>query len=250
METSPTALVIGTGSRAFFRGLAREEYRLQAGSAPWPVYGAHHAGVRVFVSERHGQGHSLYPHELDPLDQMLALRRLGVSRVIAVYAAGSLRNEFGVGSIVLLKDFLGWRERPSGALDGGPTHLSLSRPYCSALGQAVSRALSGYPQYRGAGTYIQTAGPRYETPAEVQLYASWGADVVGMTGAEEAVAARMLGLCFAGIAVVTNLGTGLSGHPPEHYEVEAVMHGSLQTLRPVLLDLAVADLPPCPSCSR
>ncbi|MER3496125.1 MAG: 5'-methylthioadenosine phosphorylase, partial [Armatimonadota bacterium] len=70
-----------------------------------------------------------------------------------------------------------------------------------------------------SGTYLNLNGPRYETPAEVRLFGQWGADVVGMTAGSEAILMKEAGVPYACVAVVTNLGTGLSSTPLSHKEV-------------------------------
>ncbi len=86
------------------------------------------------------------------------------------------------------------------------------------------------------GTYLCVSGPRYETPAEVRLFAAWGADVVGMTGAPEAILCREAGLRYAGIALATNYGTGLlSDKPLSHADVEEQMADRREALGAWLL---------------
>jgi len=81
-----------------------------------------------------------------------------------------------------------------------------------------------------------TSGPRYETPAEVRVFGQWGASVVGMTGAPEAILCREAGLRYAGVALVTNYGTGLVTQTPlSHAEVEAEMAKSRDALAAWLL---------------
>ena len=85
------------------------------------------------------------------------------------------------------------------------------------------------------GCYLCCDGPRFETPAEVRLFAQWGADVVGMTGLPEAIYAREIGIEYAGLGIVTNLGTGLSDHF-DHTEVEAEMKRRIDTVRTLLIE--------------
>ena len=83
------------------------------------------------------------------------------------------------------------------------------------------------------------SGPRYETPAEVRLFASWGADVVGMTVAPEAILCREAGLPYAAVALVTNYGSGLlDATPLSHAEVEAQMAAARAALSAWLLRAA------------
>ena len=90
-----------------------------------------------------------------------------------------------------------------------------------------------------AGTYVCADGPRYETGAEVRLFASWGGDVVGMTGVPEATLAREAGIHYAAVSLVTNPGAGLTLDPPSHAEVEAAMRTAQPRLH-ALLRAAIA----------
>lgn len=185
---------------------------------------------------------------------MQALRQLGVSSVIGVYAVGSLRPAILPGEIVALDDFIGYREIEAACEGaeaiGPPRHLDLSTPYCAALRGSMVRSLSAIPRLHASGVYVQTVGPRYETPAEVALYAGWGGDVVGMTGASEAICAREAGLCYAGLACVTNLGSGLSPQAIEHGRVGASMRTIVREVHAHLLDAldSARGLPACPDC--
>src|SRR5207244_3188022 len=97
------------------------------------------------------------------------------------------------------------------------------------------------------GTYLCVDGPRFETPAEIRLFAQWGADVVGMTSATEAILAREAGICYAGVAIVTNLAAGLSDSAITHGDVTAAMEPLAATVMQLLMK-AIPLIPPTPAC--
>ena len=182
----------------------------------------------VFLA-RHGPGHLLPPHLINHRANIAALRGLGVTAVLATAAVGSLRRAMAPGDVVLLDDFLDFTKGgPLTFFDaaGNVRHTDFVRPYDPALREALEREAGDgiRPRLHPRGTYLCLSGPRYETPAEIRLFASWGADVVGMTGAPEAILCREAGLPYAGVALVTNYGSGLlDATPLAHTEVEAQM---------------------------
>src|SRR5205807_1733104 len=95
-------------------------------------------------------------------------------------------------------------ERPTTS-DAARLHTDFSQPYCPALRDALmeSAAMLDVPLL-ARGTYVCADGPRFESPAEVRMFAQWGGDVVGMTGLPEAIFAREAGICYAGVSIVTN----------------------------------------------
>ncbi|MGC8667005.1 MAG: MTAP family purine nucleoside phosphorylase [Chthonomonadales bacterium] len=183
--------------------------------------------AEVVVLPRHGPNHVRLPHQINHRANIAALAKLGIQRILATNAVGSLRPDLLPGSLVLLSDFIDFtRSRPCTILaprsskDISRAHTDFSRPYCPELRSvlAAEAAATGLP-LESTGTYICVSGPRFETPSEVRLFASWGADVVGMTGLPEAIFARECGICYAAVAVVANLGTGLSASPIRHDDV-------------------------------
>lgn len=190
---------------------------------------------------RHGIGHSLPPHKINHKANITALRDLGVDAVFATTAVGSLSAEISPGDFVILDDFLDFTKGEVMTLFDEPgqvTHTDFVAPYDPLLRDALLQTVD--PQIASCihshGTYLCTSGPRYETPAEVRVFGQWGASVVGMTGAPEAILCREAGLRYAGVALVTNYGTGLVTQTPlSHAEVEAEMAKSRDALAAWLL---------------
>ncbi len=190
---------------------------------------------------RHGAGHSLPPHRINHRANIAALRDLGVGAVFATTAVGSLRPEIAPGDFVILDDFLDFTKGEVVTFygePGGVRHTDFVHPYDLSLREILLETAGPKmrPRVHPTGTYLCMSGPRYETPAEVRLFGQWGASVVGMTGAPEAILCREAGLRYAGVALVTNYGTGLlSAAPLSHAEVEAEMAASRDLLASWLL---------------
>jgi 5'-methylthioadenosine phosphorylase len=139
---------------------------------------------------------------------------LGVKKILAVNAVGSISRDLPPKSLVVLDDYLDFTSgRQLTFFDGGPTghaYVQMNTPCCPALRQIlIDRAgefdLHLYPQ----GTYVCTNGPRFETPAEIQMFAKLGGDVVGMTGIPEVTLARELGMHYAAVAYSINWAAGI-----------------------------------------
>lgn len=205
------AILAGTGIYGL-PGLIEEPQMVSTPYGQVPVY---RCGLPDLVFlPRHGLKHDQPPHRINYLANFWALHELGVEAVVAAYAVGSLHTGVPAGGLSLLSDFLDRTQgRPNTFYNGGDQgvgHADMSQPYCGLLGQALldAAARRGLPLHPAA-TYACTEGPRFESPAEVRMLASWGGDVVGMTGCPEVSLARELGIHFAGVALSINLGVGL-----------------------------------------
>ncbi len=194
---------------------------------------------KLYFLARHGVTHGLAPHQINYRANIAALADLGVRYVFATNAVGSLRLSLSPGSFVLLDDFIDFtRGRPlTYFAEGGPwQHTDFSMPYSPALRKAVIEAAANLNvSLIEGGVYLCCDGPRFETPAEIRLFAQWGADVIGMTGLPEAVFAREAGLEYAAVAIVTNYGAGLTPAPVDHLAVTAAMQEAIVILRELLL---------------
>ena len=203
-------------------------------------------GRDLLFLARHGAGHRLPPHRINHLPTSPPCAFLGADAVFATAAAGSLRAEIAPGDFVVLDDFLDLTKGEVVTFFGEPgdvRHTDFVHPYDPALrATLLCRRDPGLaPHVHPRGTYLCVSGPRYETPAEVRLFASWGAHVVGMTGAPEAILCREAGLPYAGVALATNYGTGLlTDAPLSHAEVEEQMAARRDALAAWLLRAARA----------
>jgi 5'-methylthioadenosine phosphorylase len=194
-------------------------------------------GKDIVFLARHGTGHKIPPHRINYRANIAALAALGVTSALATTAVGGLRLNLLPGSLVLLDDFIDFTLTRAGKTffdgeaDSPVTHTDFTRPYSDSLRNVIlSAAQSQEIEIRPTGTYVCADGPRYESPAEVRLFASWGGDVVGMTGIPEVTLAREAGIAYAGISLVTNPGAGLSRTPLSHEEVTMAMEANLPRL--------------------
>lgn len=202
----------------------------------------------IYFLARHGTGHSVPPHLINYRANIAAIKKLGISAVIATAAVGSLRQGMFPGSLVVLDQFIDCtRGRPSTFCDGGEEgviHVDLTEPYCSELRKAILRAGSALGErVVDGGCYLCVEGPRFETPAEIRMFAQWGGDLVGMTNVPEVVLAREAGLCYATVALVTNFAAGISPSVLSHQEVLEEMARGKEMMDRLLMEAALEIAP-------
>ncbi len=164
---------------------------------------------------RHGKDHSVPPHKINYRANIKALQQLEVGVTLAVFTVGSLHEGVPPHGMVVLDQFLDFTSgRESTFFDGGDSgviHVEMNEPFCEGARQALLRsALDHGLTLIPTGTYVSTNGPRFETPAEIKMYAQVGGDVVGMTCAPEVTLARELQIHYAAVALSVNWAAGLT----------------------------------------
>jgi 5'-methylthioadenosine phosphorylase len=164
-------------------------------------------GQRVAFLPRHGRGHRILPGEVNVRANIYALKILGVERIVAVNACGSMREEIAPSHIVIPDQII---DRTQGRVstffgNGLVVHVSLAEPFCTALSSVLYEAAkkTGATVHMG-GAYVCIQGPRFSTKAESHTFRAWGADVIGMTLIPEAVLAREAEICYASLALSTD----------------------------------------------
>jgi purine-nucleoside phosphorylase len=136
----------------------------------------------------------------------------GVRTVLLTNAAGGLRQGFQVGQPVLISDHLNLTARSPIVGANFVDLTDLYSPRLRKLAQEIDPSLE-------EGVYAGLTGPHFETPAEIHMLRTLGADLVGMSTVLEAIAARAAGVEVFGLSLVTNLAAGMTGEPLNHQEV-------------------------------
>ena len=184
------------------------------------------AGRQVAFLPRHGRGHTLPPHAVNYRANLWAFYELGVERVIAPSAVGSLRADIHPGTFVVNDQFI---DRTSGRVDtfyDGPvvTHVSTAEPYCPHLrALAIESIARKEIALRETGTVVVIQGPRFSTKAESLWFSRMGWDIVNMTQYPEVTLARELGMCYVTVSLVTDYDAGVVGDGHEHVEAVNVV---------------------------
>ncbi len=214
MTVAEVAIIGGSGFYELLADPYEEEVETPYGPPSSPVARGRIGGREVAFLARHGPGHVLPPHRVPYRANLWALRRLGVTRVLAPCAVGSLRADVHPGELVVCDQFVDrTNSRPDTYFDG-PTvhHASLADPYCQELRSAALAGLGGGTRrVHDGGTVVVIQGPRFSSRAESAWFRAAGGDLVNMTQYPEVALARELGMCFCGIALVTDYDTGVDG---------------------------------------
>ena len=181
----------------------------------------HHVPVvamqgRVHYYEGYSMGEVVLPIRL--------MGMLGAKTIILTNAAGGVNLNFHAGDMMVITDHI-TSLVPSPLIGENMDELGerfpdMSQVYSGTLQKTVKQAAENKGISLQQGIYLQTAGPNYETPAEVRLCRALGADAVGMSTACEAMAAKHMGVSVCGISCITNLATGMSEQPLSHNEVQ------------------------------
>ncbi len=208
------------------------------------IYQGSLQGREVCFLPRHGRTHAVPPHKINYRANIWALKKVGVNRIISTAAVGSLNVEMPPGAAVLLDQFIDFtRQRPLTFFEGGQegvVHTDFTEPYCPEIRKQLgdNAAASGL-KVIDYGTYVCAEGPRFETAAEIKMFKSWGADVVGMTNVPEVVLAREAGLCYATVTLVTNYAAGISRTILSHEEVLEMMAENIDKVRELIMGTIV-----------
>lgn len=255
--TAPTADVAVIGGSGFYELLADAvDVNLETpyGAPSSPVGIGRIGDVRVAFIARHGRDHSLPPHRINYRANLWALHLLGVRRVVAPCAVGSLRAEVKPGDFMVLDQLVDrtWGRRDT-YVDGPVVdHIGFADPYCPELSAVLAGAGSGTDMtIHPRGTIVVINGPRFSTRAESAWHRSAGWDVVNMTQYPEASLARELGLCYSGLALITDYDTGVETNDPDRpgfgeavsmEGVLAVLSDNVERTRRLLFD-AIPAIP-------
>ncbi len=244
------AVVLGSGWRPAADLLGEPEAVLDAGSLPGyptPRVAGHGAELRsVVVGDKRvllalGRVHAYEGHPLaDVVHGVRTAVRAGCSVVVLTNAAGGISSGLRVGQPVLIADHLNLTGRsaltgPSPDPSYGPRFPDLSDAYSARL-RTLARSLD---PTLAEGVYAGVNGPQYETPAEIRMMQTLGADLVGMSTVHEATAAVHLGAEVLGISLVTNLAAGL-GDALAHEDVIAVADAAAARVGALLAELVTA----------
>ena len=196
-----------------------------------------HNGVRLFLLSRHSAGHKVPPHHVNYRAMALALKALGIKHCLSTAAVGSVRSEWGPGTLVACSDFLDFTYRNITLFDRTVVHRDFSEPFSKAVRDAILRSgqtldLAIQPE----GVYLSSNGPRYETPQEIDTFRALGGDLVGMTAASEAITMREAEIEYGCLAIVTNLAAGMTSDELNHEEVVDEMNRSGEKAVKILLN--------------
>jgi len=229
------AIVLGSGLGAFADDLTHAvaiPYEEIPGFARSTVEG--HAGKLVIgkagdmaVAVMQGRFHFYEGYSLEEVTfPIRVLNLLGVRTLVLTNAAGALNVEFVPGSLMVISDHINLlgANPLTGPNDDrfGPRFPDLTLVYAAELQNMVIEEAHAMGMEMRRGIYAALSGPSYETPAEIHMVRTLGADAVGMSTVPEAIVARHMDMRVIGISCITNLAAGVSNRPIDHSQVMAI----------------------------
>jgi 5'-methylthioadenosine phosphorylase len=205
--------------------------------------------IRVAFIPRHGRNHTIPPHKVNYRANVWALKKLGVKRVIASSAVGSLREDYKPGNFVIPDQFIDrTKKRLDTFYEGGQTcHISTANPFCQQLRLFfIELAQRREITIKTSGTYVCIEGPRFSTKAESRLFRMWKADIIGMTIYPECVLAREAELCYLPVSMVTDYDVWAE-KPVSTKEVVKTMRENNENFKKLILE-ALPQIPETKNC--
>ncbi len=204
-------------------------------------------GREVVLLARHGRGHTCPPTWVNYRANVWALKNLGCTHVLATTAVGSLRADIKRGDLVILDQFIDFtRLRPLTFHERFEPHCPVHTPMADPFDQALRLALVdacvrfGYDHHR-SGTVVTIEGPRFSTRAESNMFRMWGADVINMRIATEAILAAEAGLPYSAVAISTDYDCWKTDEPPVTWEdILHIFKQNAEKVTNVLIDVVKA----------
>jgi len=238
------AIIGGTGIYDIGTDLYSETIQTEYGDVAVDIVSIKDEKI-VFLS-RHGKKHSTPPHLINYRANMKALCMLGVTHAYATVAVGSINNNFSLGDLVIINDFMDFtKARNNTFFDGsnGVKHVDMSDPYCKMLRAKFSEyAIEQSIDVKGNAVYVCTEGPRFETAAEIKGYKLLGADVVGMTNVPEVVLAKELGICYSAVGIITNWATGFKDEEITFHDIKGSLKKNKEKITSAFIEILSNEL--------
>ena len=189
-------------------------------------------GKSVIFLARHGNPHTIAPHNINYRANIWGLKQLGVTRIVAVAAVGGITEQMKPAHIAIPDQLIdysyGRKHTFFDDINYPVTHIDFSYPYNPKLrALLITTAANANITIVATGTYGCTQGPRLETPAEIKRMAQDGCDLVGMTAMPEASLAKELGIEYAAISVVANWAAGTTAEEITMADIEHNLHSGM-----------------------
>ena len=207
-------------------------------------------GKKVAFMPRHGKKHTIPPHLINFRANIWAFKELGVKRIIAPSAVGSLKEEFEPGNLALPSQFIDFTKSRKGTFseDGRVIHISVADPFCPELQKVILNVtkIQGIKIHQDC-TYVCIEGPRFSTKAESRFFRTTGADIIGMTLVPECQLAREAQICYVSLSTVTDYDVWAE-KPVTAKEVMETLAKNVE-MKKKLLTFVIDQIPEVKSCS-
>ncbi|MEO2264656.1 MAG: S-methyl-5'-thioadenosine phosphorylase [Nitrosopumilus sp.] len=207
-------------------------------------------GRKIAFLPRHGKKHTIPPHMINFKANIWAFKELGITRIIAPSAVGSLKEELEPGHFALPSQFLDFTKSRKGSFskEGRVIHISVADPFCPELQTSILKVTDKEDlKIHKDCTYVCIEGPRFSTKAESKFYRSTGADIIGMTLVPECQLAREAQMCYASISTVTDYDVW-ADKPVTAKEVLKTLSKNVEITKKILAEL-IDKIPKTRNCS-
>jgi 5'-methylthioadenosine phosphorylase len=198
----------------------------------------------VVILSRHGKDHTIPPSQVNNRANIYALKNIGCTHILATTACGSLREEIHRGDIVIPDQFIDFTRHRSITFfeefePGKMKHSPMADPFDKSLRELIiCSAWNIGLNTHDKGTVITIEGPRFSTRAESKMFRIWGADIINMSIAPEAILANELGIPYAAIAISTDYDCWKEDEAPVSWEeVIAVFNKNVSQVLSLLIDI-------------
>ena len=206
-------------------------------------------GRKVAFMPRHGKKHTIPPHLINYRANIWAFKELGVKRIIAPSAVGSLKDELEPGHFALPSQFIDFTKSRKGSFseEGRVIHISVADPFCPELQNIVANVINDQDVVMHKDcTYVCIEGPRFSTKAESKFFRTTGADIIGMTLVPECQLAREAQICYMSISTVTDYDVWAE-KPVTAKEVMETLSKNVEATKTILTKL-IDKIPETKSC--
>ena len=207
-------------------------------------------GRKVAFMPRHGKKHTIPPLLINFRANIWAFKELGVKRIIAPSAVGSLKEDFQPGHFALPSQFIDFTKSRKGTFseNGRVIHISVADPFCPELQNVVLDAVKDQEiEIHKDCTYVCIEGPRFSTKAESKFFRTTGADIIGMTLVPECQLAREAQICYVSISTITDYDVWAE-KPVTAKEVMETLAKNVEMTKKILT-IVINQIPEQKSCS-
>src|SRR3989344_580181 len=200
-------------------------------------------GIDLVIIARHGRKHEIPPTQVNNKANIFALKNEGCKYILATSAVGSLKEEIQRGDFVILDQFIDFTRRRDlsfyDRFDFGALHMSMAKPFSELLRKKLieSCRTNHYPVH-SHGTVVTIEGPRFSTIAESRMFRAWGADVINMSIAPEAILANEAEVPYAVIAISTDYDCWKQDEEPVSWDaITEIFKKNMHKVQNILLDV-------------
>lgn len=208
----------GSGFYSFMDDVREVEIKTPYGDPSDKLTIASFEGRTIAFLPRHGKKHQYPPHKIPYRANIHAMKQLGVKKILAPTASGSLIKNIKPGDFVICDQFVdrtwGREDTFFDGISSEVKHISSAHPYCSELRKlAIEAGKEQGITIHEKGTVVVIQGPRFSTVSESRWFTKMGWEVINMTQYPECYLAREMGICYANIALITDYDAGLEDDP-------------------------------------